>query len=136
MKKFLACLAIYLFGITACLAQSAPVKYFSTASTNSQLIWPGKSVLHALMPINTTGVLYYLKLYDTIAAPNCGTDIPKWTVPVPYGVGSTGAGVALPSTDGLIFINGLGICITGGIADNDSSNAAAGIVVNFGVGAN
>lgn len=134
MKIVLALLAFLL--TTPALAQSGPNKYLSVAGTNSTLLRSGRTVLHVLLPINTTAVLYYLKLYDKATAPTCGTDVPKWTVPVPFGTGSTGSGVALPSTDGLVFQNGLGICITTGIADNDTGAAAAGIAVNYGVGGN
>lgn len=134
MKFFLALMITFLTA-TGIFAQSAPLRLVSTASTNATQVWTGKAVLHALLPINTTSTLYYLKLYNTATIPSCGSGVPVWTIPIPQGAGA-GAGVSLPSTDGIMFSLGLGACITGGIADNDNTPAAVGIVVNFGVGGN
>jgi hypothetical protein len=116
----------------AVLAQSAPLKWLSAATTNSTLVKSGNTVLNALVPINTTVALYYLKLYNKATAPTCGTDTPLWTVPIPFGASNSGSGVALP-TGGLQFPLGLGFCLTGGIADNDTTNAATGVAINMGV---
>lgn len=134
MKRLLLALGLFLLSISVVHAQSSPIKYFSAASTNAQNLWSGRAVLHALLPVNTTATVYYLKLYDKATTPVCGTDIPKWTIPIP--ASTVGAGVALPSTDGLLFGTGLGICITGALADNDTTPAAVGVAVNFGVGSN
>lgn len=136
MKKLLIAIAFFLLPAMA-YAQSAPVHFLSAASNNSTIVQTGKVVLHVLLPINTTATLYYLKLYDKATAPTCGTDVPKLTVPVPStGTVNQGGGVSLPSADGLVFINGFGFCLTGGIADNDNTSAATGIVLNFGIGTN
>ena len=116
----------------AALCQSAPVKWLSTNTTNSTLVRAGSTILDSLAPINTTTTLYYLKLYNKVTAPTCGTDTPLWTVPVPYGASNSGGGVALP-TGGLLFPLGLGFCLTGGIADADTTAAAAGVAINMGV---
>lgn len=116
--------------------QSAPRKYLSAASTNSTLVWPGRAILHVLAPVNTTTTLYYLKFYNKATAPTCGTDIPSLVIPVPFGATNAGGGAAFTSTDGLIFPLGLGFCLTGGIADNDTTVAAAGVAINIGVGGN
>lgn len=117
-------------------AQSAPTRVITTASTNATILRPSKAVLHVLLPINPGATLAYLKLYNKSTAPVCGTDTPVWTVPIPFGSGSSGGGISLPSADGLLFSSGLGICVTGALADSDTSNAPAGIVLNFGVGGN
>lgn len=114
-------------------AQSAPVKFFSAASLNPQVVLAGNVLLKTGVVINTTTTVYYIKFYNKATAPTCGTDIPKWTVPIPFGASSAGGGFTLPIPDGLMFPAGLGFCITGGIADNDVTNAATGIVVNLGV---
>lgn len=112
--------------------QSVPLKYLSTASTNSTLVRAGRTNLLVLLPINTTTTLYYLKLYNKATAPTCGTDTPLWTVPVPFGASNSGGGVALPM-GGLLFPLGLGFCLTGAIGDADTTNAATGVAINLGV---
>lgn len=132
MLRLVALAGALLAGCAPALAQSAPLKYLSAASTNSTLVRAGATVLNALVPINTTTTLYYLKLYSKATAPTCGTDAPLWTVPIPFGASNSGGGVALP-TGGLSFPLGLGFCLTGGIADADTSSAAAGVAINLGV---
>jgi hypothetical protein len=113
-------------------AQSAPVKYLSVASDNATLVRAGKTLVNTLLPVNTTTTIYYLKLYNKATQPVCGTDVPLWTIPVPYGASNSGGGVALPA-GGLMFPLGLGFCLTGGIADTDDTSAAAGVAINFGI---
>jgi hypothetical protein len=115
-------------------AQTAPIKFLSVASTNSNLVLSGKVLLGTGVVVNTTAAVYFLKFYNKATAPVCGTDVPKWTVPIPFGASSSGGGFVLPLGQGIMFPLGLGFCITSGIADNDTGNAAAGIVVNLGVG--
>lgn len=116
-------------------AQSFPRKYLTTSSTNSNLVQTGRVMLRVILPINTTTTIYYLKLYNKATAPTCGTDTPLWTVPIPYGTNpsaaAAGSGAVIP-TGGLQFPLGLGFCVTGGLADNDNTNAAPGVVINLG----
>lgn len=136
MKKLISffgvALALLLF-LTPALPQSSPKKYLSAAGTNSTLVWGGRALLRTILPINTTTTMYYLKLYNTATPPTCGSGTPSMVIPIPFGSGNAGGGVALPSVDGLIFQQGLGFCLTGGIADNDTTPAAAGVVINLGV---
>ena len=121
MRTMLAgAFAVWLALAGDALAQSAPLKWLSAAGTNATLVRSGSTVLNTLVSINTTVALYYLKLYNKSTAPTCGTDTPLWTVPIPFGATSSGGGVVLP-TGGLIFPLGLGFCLTGGIADNDTA---------------
>ena len=132
MKRTFLSAAFVLASALSAHAQSVPVKYLTTASTNSNLVHPGRTVLRTMLSVNTTTTIYYLKLYDKATAPVCGTDIPKWTVPIPFGPSNAGGGIALPLD--LFFANGFGICLTGGTADNDTSPAATGLVINLGYG--
>lgn len=109
-------------------AQSSPIKYLSAASTNATLVKTGRTSLRSGIVVNTTSTIYYLKFYDKSTTPTCGTDVPKWTVPL-----SVSVATSLPISDGLQFYSGLGFCITSGIADNDTSSAATGVAVNLGV---
>lgn len=114
-------------------AQSAPLKYLSTNTTNATLVFGKQSFMRALFASNTTATIYYLKIYDKATQPVCGTDTPKWTIPLPPAATGSANGVPADLGSGLTFANGIGFCITGGIADNDTTAAAAGIVIDLGV---
>src|SRR4051812_6421096 len=94
-------------------AQSAPKHFLSAASTNCTLVQAGKSIVRNILPVNTTAVVYYLKLYDKATAPVAASDTPSWTIPVP--VAAAAATVPVFSVDGLSFLNGMDFCLTGGI---------------------
>jgi hypothetical protein len=115
----------------ATIGQGAtPAHYFSTASTNSTLIRTGPATLYSMIVANNTVVLYYLKFYDKATQPICGTDTPVHTIPVPFGASSAGGGFISSLPVGINFNLGMGFCITGGLADNDNTNAATGVVLN------
>lgn len=126
-------LALLFCGELSAFGQSVPLKYLSAASTNSTLVLGKSALLNSLVVVNTTTTLYYLKLYNKATAPTCGTDTPAWTIPVPFGASSSGGGVTVPMGQGLIFSSGLGFCLTGAIADSDTTVAATGVAINFGV---
>lgn len=121
-----------LVAATIVFAQTVPLKYLSAASTNSTLVHAGPTYLNALIVVNTTTTIYYLKLYSKATAPTCGTDTPLWTIPIPYGASNAGGGVATPNGS-LQFPLGLGFCLTSGIADTDTGSATTGVAINFGI---
>ncbi len=132
MKNILFALAaLLLLSTGAAQAQSFPKKYLSAASTNSTLVKTGKTMIRSLLVLNTTSVTYYLKFYNKATAPTCGTDTPVLTIPVPNAAGA-GGGFALSVPDGFMFNLGLGFCLTGAIADNDTTVAATGVAINIG----
>lgn len=132
MKKFgWALLAIAMLAAGDASAQNAPQKFLSAATNNSTLVRAGKISLGTISATNTTATAAFLKLYDKATAPVCGTDIPKWTIPLP--VAANGGGHADPNlVTGVWFTLGLGFCIVGGIADNDNTASVVGIAVNIG----
>lgn len=111
---------------------SKPYSYLSQANNNSTLVYgQGPSLLQTIIAVNTTATIYYLKLYDKRTAPVCGTDTPVQRIPIPA---NTSGGGALPiGTSAMQFTMGLGFCLVAGIADNDNTNAAAGVAINFGL---
>lgn len=114
-------------------AQSAPKHYLSAASNNSTLVLGRPSLVKMIGVVNTTAAIYYLKLYNKVTAPTCGTDVPVLTFAVPA-LATGGPPILLTLGDGLLFPSGVvGFCLTGGIADNDNTNAATGVTINFGV---
>jgi hypothetical protein len=128
MRGLLAVLACMFVWSGAALAQGgSPVKFLSLATNNATLVKAGPVTVLVVAPVNTTATVYFLKLYDKSTAPVCGTDIPKWTLPLP-------ATSKEPiSTDGLLFSLGFGFCLVGGIADSDNSAAAIGVALNFSI---
>lgn len=102
-------------------------KVISTASTNSNLVIAGAHNLYEIAAINTNATIAYLKFYDKVTAPACNTDpviaVYQLVQNVP---------VTVPSIVGKSFSTGIGLCITGGLADNDNTNATTGITVSLG----
>jgi hypothetical protein len=130
MKRFLVAAALLLCPIAAQAQQSQATHVLSAASTNSTSIKPAAGQLVAVVAVNTTAALYYLKFYDTAAAPTCNSSTVVLSMPVPFGASSSGGTIILQLPQGLQFLNGIGMCLTGGLADNDNTNAATGVAIN------
>ncbi len=130
MKYFLMAVAL-LCASPALAQQSQPVHVLSAASTNSTSVKGASGQLVGVVAINTTATIYYLKFYDTASAPTCNSSTVVLTFPVPFGASSAGGGFVIPLPQATSFLNGIGICLTGGIADNDNTNAATGVAMNF-----
>lgn len=108
-----------------------PTTFFvnSAASTNGALILTGTSGLAAFYATNIGATPAFVKLYNKATAPVVGTDIPEMIIPVPAAVSGV-PGVANPDLAfiGQRFPLGLGIAITGAVADTDTTAVAAGQV--------
>lgn len=135
MKRFLLAalltLAALFSPVVAQELQSVPFSYLSTASTNCTAVWttsPG--LLKDIIVTNTTMTTYYLKMYNKNSTPAPATDTPSLRVGVPPQ--SNGNGVLIWAGE-MRFPLGIGFCLTGAIADTDTSSAATGILLNFGV---
>lgn len=132
MRRTIAIALAWLLSGALALAQvSRPQHFLSAASTNSTLVVAGYHQIDSLLVVNTTGTIYYLKFYDKATAPTCGTDPVAVSIPIPFGTSNSGGGVMAPFPSSSAFQSGIGFCLVGGIADNDSSNAATGVVVNI-----
>lgn len=109
-----------------------PTAYFlnSAATTNGNLIITGTSGLQTIYGTNTGAGAAYVKLYNKATAPTVGTDVPEMILPIPAAAG--GVPGVMPAIDcgfiGHRFPLGLGIAITGGAADTDTTAVAAGQV--------
>lgn len=106
---------------------NSTTKVLSTASTNSNLIIAGIHNLNDISAYNTNAATAYLKFYDKATAPTCNSDPVKLTYPLIQNIAFNKTSLV-----GISFSAGIGICITGGIADNDNTNSTTGIVVNLG----
>lgn len=142
MLHALAALAALLIAASSAAAQNnmcatqlcmAPVHYLSAASTNATAVKAQPGAVYSIVAQNTTTTIYYLKLYDKATAPTCASDPVKATIPLPATpAAGTGIAVVIDYTVGLGFNAGIGFCLTAGIADNDNTNAATGVAINFG----
>lgn len=108
-----------------------PTAYFlnSAASTNGALIITGTSGVQNVFATNTGAGAAYVKLYNKATAPTVGTDVPEMMLPIPAATGGV-PGVAQVDCGfiGHRFPLGLGIAITGGAADSDTTAVLAGQV--------
>lgn len=101
----------------------------SAATTNGNLILTGTSGLQAFYATNTGASAAFVKLYNKATAPTVGTDVPEMIIPVPAAVSGVPGVALLPmGFHGFRFALGLGIAITGAVADSDTTAVAAGQV--------
>lgn len=139
MKRALLALAALLLASIPAYPQSNPCNinfcatrahYLSAASTNSTSVKASAGAVYSIVAVNTTATLYYLKFYDKAAAPTCASDTVVMTIPVPASA-TGGPPVQVSPQFGIGFANGIGFCLTGGLADNDNTNAASGVAINI-----
>jgi hypothetical protein len=140
LSKAMPVVATLLGGTTAVTVASggiavAPVvaatPYFvnSAATTNGALVLTGTSGLTAFWATNTGASAAFVKLYNKATAPVVGTDVPEMIIPVPAAVSGVPGTASLPmGFNAFRFPLGLGIAITGGVADTDTTAVAAGQV--------
>ena len=110
-------------------APATPYFVNSAATTNGALILTGTSGLQSFYASNIGAAVAYVKLYNVAVAPVVGTDVPEMIIPVPAAVGTVAGVATLPiGYSGFRFASGLGIAITGLMADTDTTAVAAGQV--------
>jgi hypothetical protein len=110
-------------------APATPYILNSLATTNGALILTGTSGLHAFFATNIGATVAFVKLYNKATAPTVGTDVPAMIIPVPAAVAGVPGVATLPiGHNGFRFALGLGIAITGAVADTDTTAVAAGQV--------
>lgn len=102
----------------------------SAASTNATNCKASAGQLYGFDLVNTTGTIYYLRLYNLSSAPTCSsaTGFVR-TIPIP--ASTTGAGIARSIPVGEAYGTGLGFCLTGGGSSTDNTNAATGVYVTL-----
>jgi hypothetical protein len=100
----------------------------SAASTNEALILTGTSGLQAFYATNIGATVAFVKLYNKATAP-ISSDTPAMILSVPAAVSGVPGVCTLPiGFSGFRFALGLGIRITGAVADADTTAVAAGQV--------
>lgn len=102
-------------------------------STNAQMVSPGPHSVFGVQLSGIGSVPAYLKFYDTITTPVCNVTKPTKVLMIPAAsTAANGGGSNVSIPFGGQFGNGIGICVTGGIADNDNTSVAAGTYnINF-----
>lgn len=102
----------------------------SAASTNATSVKSAAGNILLISAINTTATLYYLRMYNLIAAPTCSSATGFIeTIPIP--ASSTGAGLVRQQSNGQAYTTGIAFCLTGGGSSTDNTNAATGVYVTL-----
>lgn len=110
-------------------APATPYFVNSLATTNGALILTGTSGLQSFYATNIGASAAFVKLYNKATAPTVGTDVPEMIIYVPAAVAGVPGVATLPiGFNGFRFALGLGIAITGLVADTDTTAVAAGQV--------
>jgi hypothetical protein len=92
----------------------------SAASTNANNIKASNGQVYGYELGNNGASDAWVKLYDTAGAPTAGSGTPKRVIYVPKG-----QRVGFHTTTGIQFNSGIGLTITGGAADNDTTAVGA-----------
>jgi hypothetical protein len=100
----------------------------SVAGTNSTLVATGSTGVSSLYATNQGGTVAFLKLYNKATAPVVGTDIPVMILDLPAAGTVPGKHNLIAGMSPFRFPLGLGLAITGGFADTDTTGVAAGQV--------
>lgn len=105
--------------------------FLSAATTNATAVKSGAGILCELNAINTSTSPADLRLYDVAGAPNCASATGA-VANFPIQPNTVGPGFVINlGPYGRQFSTGIGICLTGAVADNDNSAAPTGIAVNY-----
>lgn len=112
---------------------ATPYNLIAANSNNSTLIAAGQHTVFSIMLGGIGSAPAYLKIYDKATAPTCGTDTPVKVLIIPAApTAANGGGSNVPLPVGIQISNGLGICVTAGIANSDNTSvAAASFIINI-----
>lgn len=93
------------------------------ATTNSTLVKNAPGVITEISVYNSSTTVAWLKLYNSASAPTCGTGTPVGRYLIPGG--SNGGGSNVNVALGKAFSTGIAFCVTGLVADADTTATAA-----------
>ena len=100
-------------------------------SSSYETVSASQACLYNISAFNMTASPLYLKIYNVAAPTSANT--PIFTFPIPANASSTGAGFVWNSSVGYPFFTAIGIRVTTGLADNDTTYPSAGdVIMNFG----
>tara|TARA_R100000541_G_scaffold56507_1_gene65960 strand:- start:800 stop:1258 length:459 start_codon:yes stop_codon:yes gene_type:complete len=107
---------------------SLPFRLISAATTNATSVKASAGKIVTITGLSTNAsTVSFLKIYDKATAPVVGTDVPVMTIPIP--THTQGAGIVIPICNGVTFLNGIALAITGAVSDSDTTAVAADEVV-------
>lgn len=96
-------------------------RLITAASTNATLVKSGVTKLYKAVLTNGSAGTLYVKYYDKASAPTVGTDVPLLTIAVK----TLETKVIDFGEEGIDFELGLGMGVTGGITDADTTDTVA-----------
>jgi hypothetical protein len=99
----------------------------AAASTNAANIKNSAGTVYSVTGTSIHTTYQYLRLYNTSGSPTCSSAtglVGGWIIPG----ATTGAGGTFQIPVGVAFSSGIGICITGGFSDTDTTNATASVL--------
>lgn len=100
-------------------------------NTTAIVITTKSSAVYSIDAFNNSTTIAYVKLYNAATA-TCGSGTPVARYMIPFGTSSSGGGFNLSNINGDEYVNGITMCITTGIADNDTgAPAASTYIVNL-----
>lgn len=137
MRKTYLALALFLLWTGPSHAQSQNfqadssinVSSFISVNNVTPVVLTSKhGVVYSIDAFNNGTVLAYLKLYNSSTA-TCGSGTPQARYLIPFIAASAGGAISLPNVNGDAYVNGITVCLTTGIADNDTGAPAAGAYI-------
>jgi hypothetical protein len=132
LRKLLATIGLALLVVAPANSQQIPfradsqINVFSKIAANNTTAVPittNRATVYSIDAFNNGTTIAYVKLYN--GAATCGSGTPQARYMIPFGTSSAGGGFNLSNINGDVYVNGITMCITTGIADNDTSAPAA-----------
>jgi hypothetical protein len=114
---------------TSSTAAVSACNVLSAASTNATSCKGSAGNFYGYELYNSTTTVYYLRLYNTSAAPTCSsaTGFIR-SIPIPPAGAAGGVNGAISNQQfPVAYSTGIGFCITGGSSSTDNTNAATGV---------
>ena len=108
-------------------AADSKIKVSSTIvanNTTAVVIKPTGGTLYSIDGFNNSTTIAYIKLYNATSA-TCGSGTPQARYMIPFGASSSGGGFSISNINGDAYGLGIVMCVTTGIADNDTSAPSA-----------
>jgi hypothetical protein len=105
-------------------SQISVKSYISVNNTTSVAVKTTGGTVYQVDAYNNGATLAYVKLYNATST-TCGSGTPMARYLIPYGTSSSGGGFVTPNINGDAYALGIRMCITTGIADNDTTAPAA-----------
>ena len=103
------------------------------ASTNAAVIKAGAGQVYKITATNNSATVNYLRLYNATTGFNGCNSATNLVYQVAIPASTSGAGISDSWPAGMPFSTGISICVTGGYATNDTTNAtASALSVNIG----